>query len=190
MLSAHEKGGTVIERRFPERQRCCRCRKECSGEGDGDAVIAAFVANLDLEVETAVTHPEGEGDLALILFDMGDGADRFDDPPADFDTTEAFIVVTLDDACRRQQTGEGWFPDVSVVPARAITASVHQIMQCRSIISCVPFAVKADAVRKTLSESVSNRVPASILRHHPDVALFLDKASASLVDASLLAKFA
>ncbi len=114
----------------------------------------------------------------------------FNDPPADFDTTEAFIVVTLDDACRRQQTGEGWFPDVSAVPARAITASVHQIMQCRNIISCVPFAVKADAVRKTLSESVSNRVPASILRHHPDVAIFLDKASASLVDASLLAKFA
>ena len=114
----------------------------------------------------------------------------FNDPPADFDTTEAFIVVTLDDACRRQQTGEGWFASAADVPARAITASVHQIMQCRSILSCVPFAVKAEAVRKTLGESVSNRVPASILRRHPDVALFLDAASASLVDASLLAKFA
>ncbi|MDD4744272.1 MAG: glucosamine-6-phosphate deaminase, partial [Eubacteriales bacterium] len=74
---------------------------------------------------------------------------------------------------------EGWFPDLEHVPARAISMSVRQILKCKTIISCVPHAVKANAVRLALESPVSNTVPASILKTHPDVTLYLDEASAA-----------
>ncbi len=113
----------------------------------------------------------------------------FNDPPADFDTEEPFLLVTLDDACRRQQVGEGWFASPEDVPGQAITASVRQILKCRTILSCVPFKVKAEAVRKTLESPVDPAVPASILKTHPDVTLYLDRESASLAGEYLPDRF-
>jgi glucosamine-6-phosphate deaminase len=105
----------------------------------------------------------------------------FNDPPADFDTREPYIVVSLDDACRRQQFGEGWFPTLADVPSRAISMSVHQILQAHHILCIVPDLRKAEAVRASVEGPVTNKVPASILQTHPAVTLFLDKASASLL---------
>jgi len=113
----------------------------------------------------------------------------FNDPPADFETEEPFLLVTLDDACRRQQVGEGWFPASDDVPEQAITASVRQILKCRTILASVPFRVKAEAVRKTLESPVDPAVPASILKTHPDVTLYLDRESASLAGEYLPDRF-
>lgn len=105
--------------------------------------------------------------MDLGLIGIGENAHiAFNDPPADFDTTEPYILVELDDACKRQQVGEGWFATVDDVPKQAVTMSVHQIMQCKKIISCVPHSVKARAVSDTLNNEVTNRVPATILKTH------------------------
>jgi len=103
----------------------------------------------------------------------------FNDPPADFDTREAYIVVRLDDECKMQQVNEGWFRTIEDVPREAVSMSVWQIMQCRTIISCVPHSVKADAVYRTLAGRLSNLVPATMLKKHPDLNLFLDYNSVS-----------
>ncbi len=105
----------------------------------------------------------------------------FNDPPADFTTEEPYILVDLDDACRRQQLGEGWFPTLEEVPHRAISMSIRQIMRSAVIICTVPDERKAQAVRDTLTEPVRPEVPASILQTHPDCRLFLDNAAASLL---------
>jgi len=105
----------------------------------------------------------------------------FNDPPADFDTREAYICVILDDACKQQQVREGWFATHNDVPKQAISMTVHQIMQCRKIVSCVPYAVKAKAIKDTLDNSLTNMVPATMLKTHPDWTLYLDKDSASLL---------
>ena len=105
----------------------------------------------------------------------------FNDPPADFDTDEPYIVVSLDEACRRQQLGEGWFPTLGDVPTRAISMSVRQIMRSRAIVCTVPDRRKAEAVRDAVRGPVTHRVPASILQRHPDLTLFLDREAASLL---------
>ncbi len=105
----------------------------------------------------------------------------FNDPPADFDTEEPYIVVELDEVCRRQQMGEGWFKTVKEVPEKAISMSIKQIMKSKSIICSVPDTRKARAVKNCLEGPVSNRHPASILQQHPDCTLFLDTESASLL---------
>ncbi len=105
----------------------------------------------------------------------------FNDPPADFDTEEPYIVVNLDDACRRQQLGEGWFPTFDDVPKQAISMSIRQIMKSKHIICSVPDERKAEAVKNTLKSQVSPLVPASILQNHPNMFLFLDKYSASKI---------
>ena len=106
----------------------------------------------------------------------------FNDPPADFDTKEAYIVVNLDDACKRQQMGEGWFANIDDVPKQAVSMTPYQIMQCERIVSCVPYAVKAEAVRKTLSaKTTTNLVPATLLREHHDFILYLDSESAKKI---------
>jgi glucosamine-6-phosphate deaminase len=106
----------------------------------------------------------------------------FNDPPADFRTEAAYIVVELDDACCRQQVGEGWFKSIEEVPRKAISMSVRQILKAREILCMVPDARKADAIEATLDGDVRPEVPASILRTHPKVTLYLDKASASKLD--------
>jgi len=104
----------------------------------------------------------------------------FNDPPADFETEQPYIVVDLDDTCRRQQLGEGWFASLDAVPRRAISMSIRQIMRARVIVCTVPGARKAPAVRACLEEEVSPLRPASILRRHPHVELYLDRESAAL----------
>ena len=105
----------------------------------------------------------------------------FNDPPADFNAAEPFRVVPLDEICRRQQLGEGWFATLDDVPARAISMTVPQIMKSNLVVLAVPDSRKAGAVRDTLEGPVSPMVPASILRRHPACHLFLDPLSAALL---------
>jgi glucosamine-6-phosphate deaminase len=104
----------------------------------------------------------------------------FNDPPADFETDAAYLVVTLNEACRRQQMGEGWFPTINDVPEKAISMSIKQIMKAKAIICSVPDLRKAEAVKKTVEGEISPEIPASIMRQHESVWLYLDKDSASL----------
>lgn len=105
----------------------------------------------------------------------------FNDPPADFETEEPYLVVNLDDACRRQQLGEGWFPTFENVPKRAISMSCRQILKSQHIICTVPDQRKAQAVKGAVEGPISNAVPASILQQHTDARLYLDAVSASLL---------
>ena len=106
----------------------------------------------------------------------------FNDPPADFDVEDPYIVVDLDEACRRQQYGEGWFASLEDVPARAVSMSVKQIMKSTHIINTVPDARKADAVACSLNGEVSNLCPASILQTHASCFSFFDRDSAAGID--------
>ena len=105
----------------------------------------------------------------------------FNDPPADFDTREPYLVVKLDEACRKQQLNEGWFGSFAEVPTKAISMSIRQIMKAQSIICTVPEKRKAEAVKRALTEPVSPMIPASILRLHPDTWLYLETDSASML---------
>jgi glucosamine-6-phosphate deaminase len=111
----------------------------------------------------------------------------FNDPPADFQTEEPYLIVNLDEACRRQQVGEGWFANLSEVPAQAISMSVRQILQAKEIHSVVPDARKAAAVKRCFEGEISPMAPASILRTHPAATIYLDKDSASLLSPATLA---
>ncbi len=106
----------------------------------------------------------------------------FNDPPADFDTDEAYIVVRLNDTCRKQQVREGWFATEDDVPKEAVSMTVNEIMKCERIVSIVPRAVKADAVAWTLAQDKNNMVPATIMKSHPDFTLFVDEDSWAKVD--------
>lgn len=119
-------------------------------------------------------------DLGLIGIGVN-GHIAFNDPPADFNTHEAYIIVKLNEQCKLQQVNEGWFKTLEEVPDMAVSMSVWQIMQCRTIISVVPHLVKANAVKSTLISKLTNSVPATMLKLHPDWYLFLDKNSASEV---------
>jgi len=105
----------------------------------------------------------------------------FNDPPADFETEDPYIVVNLDEACRRQQMGEGWFATLEDVPPQAISMSIRHIMKSRSIICSVPDQRKAEAVKGALEGPVTPDVPASILQQHDGTTIYLDRASASLI---------
>lgn len=118
------------------------------------------------------------------LIGIGENAHiAFNDPPADFDTKEAYIVVNLDEKCKKQQVGEGWFATVDDVPKQAVSMTVHQIMQCENIVSCVPYAVKADAIEMTLKNDVTNSVPATIMKTHKSFVLYADSESFAQVAA-------
>lgn len=106
----------------------------------------------------------------------------FNDPPADFHTEEPYMIVELDEACRRQQMGEGWFPSIEDVPKRAISMSIRQVMKSEAIVCTVPEKRKAQVVKQCLEGEVSPWHPASILREHPNVVIYLDKDSASLLE--------
>jgi len=110
----------------------------------------------------------------------------FNDPPADFRTEEPYLLVDLDEACRRQQVGEGWFANISDVPKQAISMSVRQILKAKEIICVVPDARKAGAVKLCLDGEISSMAPASILRTHSATTLYLDKESASLLSPATL----
>ncbi len=105
----------------------------------------------------------------------------FNDPPADFETEKPYLVVTLNEACRLQQMGEGWFKKVGDVPEKAISMSINQIMKSKAIICSVPDLRKAEAVKKTVEGSISPLIPAAIIRRHEAASLYLDNDSASML---------
>jgi glucosamine-6-phosphate deaminase len=110
----------------------------------------------------------------------------FNDPPADFGTDEPYLVVELDEACRRQQVVEGWFTDISEVPSRAISMSVKQILKSQEIIAIVPGLRKSQAVKACLEGEITAMAPASILRTHSNATIYLDVESASLLGTATI----
>jgi glucosamine-6-phosphate deaminase len=114
----------------------------------------------------------------------------FNDPPADFETEEPYIIVKLDEVCRKQQVGEGWFPDISSVPTCAISMSVRQIMKARQIIAVVPDGRKAEAMKLCIEGEISPSAPGSILRRHANTTVYLDEDSAALLSAELRSRLA
>jgi glucosamine-6-phosphate deaminase len=112
----------------------------------------------------------------------------FNDPPADFETEEPYIVVTLDEACRRQQVGEGWFAGIDDVPKQAISMTVKQILRSREIVCIVPDARKAQAVKDCFEKEISPQFPASILRTHPNTTVYLDQESSALLQPQMIAE--
>lgn len=121
-----------------------------------------------------------EIDVALVGIGEN-GHLAFNDPPADFDTEEPYIVVELDQACRQQQMGEGWFDTLEDVPKKAISMSIKQIMKSKSIICSVPDQRKAEAVRNCMEGEITNIHPASILQAHKHCTIYLDQESASML---------
>lgn len=150
-----------------------------------NSVDAAYLINGE-------TNPQQECDrlnavirqhsIDLALVGIGEnGHLAFNDPPADFDVEDPYIIVTLDEPCRRQQMNEGWFDKLEDVPAQAISMSVKQILKSAAIICSVPDERKAVAVKNTVEQPVSNLFPASILKTHSGCTLFLDNNSAALL---------
>lgn len=143
---------------------------EINGEGDCQAECDRL--NRLIEAQSVAVAFVGIGE---------NGHLAFNDPPADFTTETPYLVVNLDDACRLQQLGEGWFPTFDDVPRQAISMSVRQIMKAQAIVCTVPEERKAQAVRDTVEGAITPQVPASILRQHPAATLYLDRPSASLL---------
>jgi glucosamine-6-phosphate deaminase len=108
----------------------------------------------------------------------------FNDPPADFETEEPYLIVELDEACRRQQVGEGWFHSINEVPRQAISMSVQQILKARNVLCVVPDRRKAKAVRDCIELEVSPMHPASILRRHARTTIYLDTESSALLKST------
>ena len=143
---------------------------EINGEGDSEAECARLDQLIGgRRIDVACVGIGENGHLA------------FNDPPADFETRVPYIVVNLDEACRRQQLGEGWFPTLEDVPNQAISMSIRQIMKSRCIVCTVPDRRKAEAVKAAVESPVTPNVPASILQQHTDTTLYLDRDSASLL---------
>lgn len=109
----------------------------------------------------------------------------FNDPPADFQAEDSYLIVNLDEACRQQQVNEKWFANIAEVPTKAISMSVRQILRAKEIIVTVPDARKAQAVKASLEGEISPLMPASILRTHPNATIYLDKDSAALLSLEI-----
>jgi glucosamine-6-phosphate deaminase len=138
---------------------------------------------------TEVTRRVGKallaGQVDIAFVGVGEnGHLAFNDPPADFETEEPYLIVTLDEACRRQQVGEAWFADISQVPTHAISMSVRQILKSREILAVVPDTRKAQAVRDCFEGEISPMAPASALRNHPNTTIYLDHNSAALLSTT------
>ena len=112
----------------------------------------------------------------------------FNDPPADFEVEEPYLIVELDEGCRQQQYGEGWFKSLDEVPRRAISMSVRQILKSRAIVCTVPDERKAEAVRAAIEGTVTPLVPASILQQHSHATMYLDEPAASLLSAETVGR--
>lgn len=149
------------------------------GEGDVSKAVREVSASLTAApIDIAFVGIGENGHLA------------FNDPPADFQTEEPYLIVELDEACRRQQVGEGWFKDLSEVPKRAISMSVRQILKSLEVLCVVPDARKAKAVKSCFEGEISPLAPASILRTHANTTLFLDKHSAAFLSPEKRQAFA
>lgn len=144
---------------------------------------AAYFVSGEGNIEENISYLTKE--LRKDIIDVGiigigeNGHIAFNDPPADFETDEAYKVVTLDQKCRAQQVGEGWFKSIEDVPTQAISMTPKEIMQAKHIVTVAPHSVKADAIYKTITTPISPMVPATLLKTHPDWHLFIDDASAS-----------
>ncbi|MGB6598002.1 MAG: glucosamine-6-phosphate deaminase [Candidatus Acidiferrum sp.] len=149
--------------------------------GEADSAEVVRVANAAISASPIDVAFVGIGE---------NGHLAFNDPPADFDISDPYIIVNLDEPCRRQQVGEGWFADFSEVPKQAISMSVRQILKSKEIIAVVPDARKAQAVSACFEGPVSPMAPASILRTHANATIFLDRQSASLLSPATLASAA
>jgi glucosamine-6-phosphate deaminase len=146
---------------------------------DGDAADPSEVVSL-------VGRELSSAPIAIAFLGIGEnGHIAFNDPPADFKTEEPYIIVNLDEACRRQQVGEGWFADTSQVPEQAISMSVRQILKAKELIVVVPDKRKAQAVKACLEGEISPMAPASVLRTHHNTTVYLDTSSASLLSLNL-----
>jgi glucosamine-6-phosphate deaminase len=146
---------------------------------DGDAADP-------LEVVRRVGADLASATVDIAFLGIGENAHiAFNDPPADFETEEPYIIVNLDEACRQQQVGEAWFANISQVPRSAISMSARQILKAKEILAVVPGIRKAQAVKASVESPISPAVPASILRTHPNVTIYLDKDSASLLSPAL-----
>jgi len=140
------------------------------GEGDVPSIVRKVSAELTAApIDIAFVGIGENGHLA------------FNDPPANFQAEETYLIVDLDEACRRQQVGEGWFNSIADVPKRAISMSVRQILKAKEILCIVPDARKAQAVKSCFEGEISPLAPASILRTHANTTVFLDKFSAALL---------
>jgi glucosamine-6-phosphate deaminase len=137
-----------------------------------------------------VTHELRKSPVDIAFIGIGEnGHLAFNDPPADFETDEAFIVVELDKACRQQQFGEGWFPSLEAVPTKAISMTVKQILAAKQIVAIVPDLRKAQAVADCFNGGISPQHPASILRTHGSASLYLDSAAASLLKPEVISNY-
>jgi glucosamine-6-phosphate deaminase len=145
---------------------------------DGDADPAEVVIRVGKALASAPVDIEFLG--------IGEnGHIAFNDPPADFKAEAPYLVVDLDEACRRQQVGEAWFADISQVPKQAISMSVKQILKAKEILAVVPDTRKAQAVKACFEGEISPMAPASALRNHPNATVYLDKNSAALLSSAL-----
>src|SRR5437867_2628100 len=145
---------------------------------DGDADPAEVVRRVGKELTSAPI------DVAFVGIGEN-GHLAFNDPPADFQTEEPYLIVDLDEACRQQQVGEAWFSDISQVPRQALSMSVRQILKAKEILAVVPDSRKAQAVRACFEGEISPMAPASILRTHSNATVYLDRNSAALLSAAL-----
>jgi len=145
-------------------------------DGDGDARRSVAEIGRELQREPV--------DLAFVGIGEN-GHLAFNDPPADFETDDPYLIVQLDHKCRQQQVNEGWFGSVAEVPSQAISMSVRQIMRARELIAVVPDERKAQAVKNSLEGEIIPMVPASILRRHSNVTIYLDKDSAALLTSAV-----
>jgi glucosamine-6-phosphate deaminase len=144
---------------------------------DGDADPA--------EVVTRVGRALASSPIDIEFLGIGEnGHIAFNDPPADFETEAPYLVVNLDEACRRQQVGEAWFVDISQVPKQAISMSVKQILKAREILAVVPDTRKAEAVKACFEGKIGPMAPASALRNHPNATVYLDNNSAALLSST------
>lgn len=141
-------------------------------DGDGDPERSIRIIGSKLQSKPVDIAFAGIGENAHLAFN---------DPPANFETDEPYLIVELDDACRQQQVNEGWFADLKDVPRKAISMSIRELMRAREIIVIVPDTRKAQAVKLCLEGEISPMVPASILRNHANTTLYLDQDSAALL---------
>lgn len=148
-----------------------------------------YVNPEDERTMNRLTHELREGkpiDVALVGIGEN-GHIAFNDPPADLEIQAPYIRVALSETCKAQQVREGWFASIREVPTHAVTMSVAQILKSRHIISAVPHAAKAHAIRNLLTSTVvSAELPASVLKTHPRWQLFLDRASSGKVPVGTL----
>lgn len=144
-----------------------------------------------LQVIREVDKAIAEAPIDIAFVGIGEnGHLAFNDPPADFDSQQPYLIVDLDEACRRQQVGEGWFKDISEVPKRAISMSVQQVLRAHEIIAVVPDSRKAQAIKACFEGAISPTAPSSILRTHPNATIYLDKHSSALLSPATLSKLA